>query len=370
MPPLCFKNGLEIEPMPEDLQLTELESVLCSKNILFVKIHTLPKSLWKGSKEKVINVPINSEDLKKTFDKITSFPRQPTEAGLMPIFPVKLKRKLCWKRAYLQKIVNAEKMVKAVHHFKRLGNPLYHDVHIDQHYVPEFSCDEPEETGSETKSPEKLSHETVVDDHGITEDEKQSDDRQKAETDSDSEDEDDRLAAVKDNQFDQAQHFVMANDNPESHCITSSSVRAKELNIAPGEGKIPTNIMRDENWDVGGFPHLHPSGKFGLHHEREIKISSKNYFLQRLQNENPQFRKSKPYLFSAVYHTERQQFEQRINLSVQRGVMNNGDLNELNDAMSVFEEIKGTPKYWQKIRTDMIAKIKQLGPFQFFFTLS
>ena len=40
MPPLCFKNGLEIEPMPEDLQLTELESVLCSKNILFVKIHT------------------------------------------------------------------------------------------------------------------------------------------------------------------------------------------------------------------------------------------------------------------------------------------------------------------------------------------
>ena len=366
MPPLCFKNGLEIEPMPEDIQLTELESVLCSKNILFVKIHTLPKSLWKGSKEKVVNVPINSEDLKKTFDKITSFPRQPTEAGLMPIIPVKLKRKLCWKRAYLEKMVNSEKMVKAIHHFKRLGNPLYHDVHIDQHYTPEFTCDEPDETESkEGDSPEKLSDETV----DVTE-EKRSEDSQKAETDSDSEEEDDRLAAVKDNQFDQAQHFVMANDHPESHCITSSSVRAKELNVAPGEGKIPTNIMRDENWDIGGFPHLHPSGSFGLHHEREIKISSKNYFLQRLQNENPQFRKSKPYLFSAVYHSERQQFEQRINLSVQRGVMNNGNLEELNDAMSVFEEIKGTPKYWQKIRTDMIAKIKQLGPFQFFFTLS
>ena len=50
--------------------------------------------------------------------------------------------------------------------------------------------------------------------------------------------------------------------------------------------------------------------------------------------------------------------------------MNNGNLDELNDAMTVFEEIKGTPKYWQRIRTDMIAKIKQLGPFQFFFTLS
>ena len=67
IPPLCFKNGLEIEQMPKELQLTELESVLCSKNILFVKIHTLPTSLWKGSKEKVVNVPITSEDLKKNF---------------------------------------------------------------------------------------------------------------------------------------------------------------------------------------------------------------------------------------------------------------------------------------------------------------
>ena len=111
--------------------------------------------------------------------------------------------------------------------------------------------------------------------------------------------------------------------------------------------------MRDKNWDIGGFPQLHPSGNFGLHHEREQKISAKNYFLQRLQNENPQFRKSKPYLFSAVYHCEREQFEQRINLSIQRGVLKNGDLDELNDAMTVFDHIKGTPRYWQNktIRT-------------------
>ena len=371
MPPLCFKNGLEIEPMPEDIQLTELESVLCSKNILFVKIHSLPKSLWKGSKEKVVNVPITSEDLKNTFDKISTFPRQPTEAGLMPIIPVKLKRKLCWKRSYLQKMVNAETMVKAVQHFKKLGNPLYHNVDINTNYVPEFTCDEPQSVVSE-KPTENSEQEIVsVETTAKSQSEEQSEQQipEDNPTDSDNDD-DDRLAAVKDNQFDQAQHFVMANDNPEVHCVTSSSVRAKELCIAPGEGKIPTSIMRDKNWDVGGFPQLHPSGNFGLHHEREQKISTKNYFLQRLQNENPQFRKSKPYLFSAVYHCEREQFEKRISLSVQRGVLNNGNLDQLNDAMSVFDEVKGTPRYWQKIRTDMIAKIKQLGPFQFFFTLS
>ena len=373
IPPLCFKNGLEIEAMPKNLELTELESVLCSKNILFVKIHTLPKSLWKGSKEKVVNVPISSEDLKKTFDKITSFPRQPTEAGLMPVFPVKLKRKLCWKRAYLKKMVNAETMVRAVQHFKALGNPLYQDVNINTDYIPEFTCDEPQPQHSESEkhTDNSLQENTSAEPTEV----QQSDENNEQLIPEDdsvdiSDDEDDRLASVKENQFEQAQHFVMANDHPESLCVTSSSVRAKELCVAPGEGKIPINTMRDENWDVGGFPDLHPSGKFGLHHEREKKITAKNYFLQRLQNENPQFRKSKPYLFSAVYHCERQQFEQRISLSVQRGVMKDGNLDELNDAMSVFEEVKGTPKYWQKIRTDMIAKIKQLGPFQFFFTLS
>ena len=372
IPPLCFKNGLEIEQMPKELQLTELESVLCSKNILFVKIHTLPKSLWKGSKEKVVNVPITSEDLRRTLDKITSFPRQPTEAGLMPVVPVKLKRKLCWKRAHLKKMVNAETMVKAVQHFKALGNPLYQDVHINTEYVPEFTCDEPPgESPEKENQTDNSTHEGANSD--VTEEkhsEEQSEKQNPGDDSGESDDEDDRLAAVKENQFEQAQHFVMADDNPETHCITSSSVRAKELCVAPGEGKIPTNTMRDKNWDIGGFPDLFPSGKFGLHHPREQKISTKNYFLQRLQNENPQFRKSKPFLFSAVYHCEREQFEQRINLSVQRGVMNNGNLDELNDAMAVFEEIKGTPKYWQKIRTDMIAKIKQLGPFQFFFTLS
>ena len=38
--------------------------------------------------------------------------------------------------------------------------------------------------------------------------------------------------------------------------------------------------------------------------------------------------------------------------------------------MNVFDQVKGTPKFWQKKRKEMIAKIAQLGAFQFFFTLS
>ena len=40
------------------------------------------------------------------------------------------------------------------------------------------------------------------------------------------------------------------------------------------------------------------------------------------------------------------------------------------DGFAVFDSIPGSPKYWQKFKYDLIAKLEQLGPFQFFYTLS
>ena len=42
----------------------------------------------------------------------------------------------------------------------------------------------------------------------------------------------------------------------------------------------------------------------------------------------------------------------------------------LNDLYSVFSKVKGTPKYWQTARNDLVAKVKQLGPFHIFYTFS
>ena len=142
LPPLAAKNGLAIESMPDDLKLSELEAVLCSRNIIFVKIHSLPKNWSKGTKDKVVNVPINSDDLRNTFDKITTFPRQPSEGGLLPV-PVKFKRKLSYKGNHLARNIDPEKVVGAAQHFKDIGHPLYQDIEINQNYTPEFHLDEP-----------------------------------------------------------------------------------------------------------------------------------------------------------------------------------------------------------------------------------
>ena len=43
---------------------------------------------------------------------------------------------------------------------------------------------------------------------------------------------------------------------------------------------------------------------------------------------------------------------------------------QLDDAFTTFDGIKNTPKYWQRVKYDMIAKLENLGPFHLFFTLS
>ena len=84
-------------------------------------------------------------------DKVTTFPRQPIEGGLLPVseqgISVKLKRKLGYKGHHLHKTINPEKVVKAVEYFKAIGNPLYQEIDINSNYSPTFPSDEhvPEE---------------------------------------------------------------------------------------------------------------------------------------------------------------------------------------------------------------------------------
>ena len=38
-----------------------------------------------------------------------------------------------------------------------------------------------------------------------------------------------------------------------------------QISVAPGEEIVPTNILREDNWDVKSFPSIHPSGKNGFY---------------------------------------------------------------------------------------------------------
>ena len=91
-----------------------------------------------------------------------------------------------------------------------------------------------------------------------------------------------------------------------------SPIYKGSVKIAPGEGKVPSNILREDHFDVKAFPKHHPDGKFGLHHDpRKSKITPQVYFNQRLLNADERFSKDPCYLFMASYYVERLSLERQ-----------------------------------------------------------
>ncbi len=341
MPPLCYFNGLQLDKIPDCLKLNELESTLIAKNIIFLKLFQLPVSRWSAIKDNVVNVPVTDNDLEKTLSSISSLPRDPNDAGLIA---VQLKRKISFKNVVTESFVNPKKLIAALELLKNVGHPGYKKINIEKEYNFHFQCNKKQKSDSESSSDEDIFKDPMRKDHleeGST---------------------------------------IMMDDNPEMRLILNQSKntlnKKQTLNsavscpIAPGEGKIPINLLRDNNWDINAFPQLFPTGRFGFYQQRPIKISALQYFIQRLQNCDKRFSSYTPFVFSALYFIERQQLEQKINVSFKKGTVTHGNFMAIEDGFSVFDKIPGTPRYWQQKRYEMIARLEQLGPFQIFFTLS
>ena len=123
VPPMSATNGLllsETDQMIKDqnLQLTELEAALIAKTIIFQKIHQLPKSRWTALKDKVINIPINNEDIINTLDQL---PRTPKDAGLIG---VALKRKLEYSNTHKHQLIDPKKLFNMLEKLKKNNNTL------------------------------------------------------------------------------------------------------------------------------------------------------------------------------------------------------------------------------------------------------
>ena len=90
---------------------------------------------------------------------------------------------------------------------------------------------------------------------------------------------------VKKYQFKYNEALCMTDKYPEISVKTNASV-----NVAPGEGQVPKDIMTDDDWDVKAFPHLHnPDGTNGKDQERKMRLTDQNYFIQCICNKEKRF---------------------------------------------------------------------------------
>ena len=122
-----------------ELKLSELENNLIALRIMFQKIYYLPKSRWTGLKDRVINIPVDKENVMNTIEQL---PRLPAESGLVE---VNLKRKIEYKNNHKQEFVDPNKIFKALKYLRSSGHPGYKDFDTREAYINR--CREEDESG-------------------------------------------------------------------------------------------------------------------------------------------------------------------------------------------------------------------------------
>ena len=219
------------------MELTELEGNLIAKNIVFMKIFQLPKSRWTALKDKIINVPVNDTDIINT---ITSLPRTPNEAGLIE---VDLKRKVEYSNSHMRQLINPEKCFKMLELLKKSGN--IHYQFYDDYNIYTERCRKEDIKGYNIIFDEET--ELMKD---ITGRPKPDDQVEETCIEEGLEREYLTKDPVRRYQFE---------DYNKSLCLSNMYPEVDPENsviLAPGEGKVPKNVLFDNDWDIKAFPHL------------------------------------------------------------------------------------------------------------------
>ena len=353
MPPMCIKNALGVSERPLCMKkLKQLEKQLIKKSLPFIKIRQLPKTRMEVANDRIINVQIPDDDIVKT---VTALPRTKDNDGFINL---KLKRKMEYKTYHKFETVRPDLIYEALLFLKE-NHPEYKDVKI----LPkdEFIASYQEDEEILTENLAESQHET---------------------DDSQSSEEEEDLIDETDNVFNSVTSLcpedptadVIVNTTEKTIKKKTSKKSSTVYECAPGEGRCCNNWARDKKFEITAFPHLLCDGENHFHSERELEIKMNEYFCQRICHHSGIFAEDSDYVFCADQLLEKTQVEKQIDVSARKGkIISCGTEKKLvncEDAFSIFRSLPGTPSYWRTFRNEMLARIEQLGPFDFFFTLS
>ena len=360
----------------------------------------LPRSRWSIIKDKIINVPINDSAISQT---VNSFPRLPSAAS---VIPVQLKRRKLYKGSHVEQYIRPAHLVSALNALQKLGNKHYQTIEIRENYEDFCKLNDSERyqylisnsTDGDKHRENDENDENLVDIDKIMDPSIVQDLNEVGNDEVSLFCDDDIDFSINRNKVDSidntasASHAMEHMDELEKgneEYVANDPVRKWQygqdndvffdnmypemqvdvngralIPVAPGEGQIPTNILREEEWDVKTFPHLFPDGKYGLNYPRDVRLTPLNYYI------DGRFSSSPGFIYASMAFLENQQLQRNMNMSYTRGraQVSNGIIKmPLDDGFIVLDKIKNSPKYHQQSKYELIAKLENLGPFQFFF---
>ena len=139
---------------------------------------------------------------------------------------------------------------------------------------------------------------------------------------------------------------------------------------------------RQKYLDVMCFPVLFPTGQFGEHHPREVKLDFSQYIKSRLWNKDSRFRKTPQYVFyllwqkglrdvnAGIYSVLNTKKSRPMSVGAFMSKMGHSDEHLEASLSSIFSSVRGSSQYWFQRKSEVQCMIREYGSPTLFLTFS
>ena len=193
-----------------------------------------------------------------------------------------LREKKDYKTPYRQEYIDPEKLFRAIQFLKDQDNPFYQNVRDIRDYnkyceYQDSNIVREQEKDIVTKASKSIKRCSVlfVSDEDSTWDEIMDLREYLLKLHDIAADDEEMEYRTKDPvrkfQIDYDKSICLSEKFPEAFHLENNKTLG-ELSVAPGEGKLPENILMSENWDALAYPMKHPDGKYNLHYDQKVVV--------------------------------------------------------------------------------------------------
>lgn len=333
LPALSKANEIKFPLKPFELDLTNLEERLVAPRIPFMQLHKLPRGGQTSLTGNIVNIPTNVNNT------VSILPLKADDAACIPL---KLKRRMNLDRHFLYQNVRPNKVIDAVKWLVKESD-LYKEEGI------------------------KINAKWQYEDMGNNEQQLSSNSSVSADTLND---------PLRDEEWDETKE----EDIPVGTLDTmfQSADLAEEsrniISVAPGEGSSPLSIFMDKQAETLSFPTIYCGEKQKDGKDHEVMVYYSDICKSELRRTDRRVAGHIPNLFFKVKKLQMKHILDKANLCLRKtkhkedytaGFLKHDDniksIIHFDDGYTIFKDLRGSPPYWEKVKSELLSMIRQLG---------
>ena len=348
IPSCSLINGLGFPPIPNELQLTQLEERLVSPRLAFMQVRELPRGGQYNIKGNVVNVPA---DVNLTVQQL---PRMLDDNETIP---VKFKRKLSYKHYVSFENIRPNKVLQAAKWLVE-NSPLFQNegIKVDESWLNIT--------------------EGVINGESVTLNSNEEQVEQPCSNDVDHS----RRESANQNTSDNWTEDDNFHERPTGNTDTVlQPMDFREFNqilsLAPGENRTPLGLFQDIYSEFLAFPTIYCGQVRSDNSTRSVPLHYSTICKWELRNVDRRVAMCIPNIFFKLKRLQIKQIKDKVTLAVRKcktvgkkmtasEVLSPDFVDTLvkqDDGFRVLRTLRGSPPYWEQAKKDVFAMIRQLG---------